>query len=448
MNCEITLDYFYCYNDVAVFPVEMIGKIPNFLKLISHFPITTVTCNHIVLARVTSTDLLTRYSYDTITNVDGMIIFNTSNKSVVYKHGPIITISILLSALIYLIEPQFTVSLKIDSWNFQEQVSFYVSFGFINPHYSDDMKSIVFVSQKRSPSQLSVLNQVTRLVTALKDTQKNSIDVIIPRSVASMIDKCLHVENEVSGCFYITRFTDKGDIVLGLNSEEISEGSSVNTSLYFKTYFSFHTHPENEFITQKAYLAWPSGPDMSIIANSFTENIPQIGHFVAGTEGLWIIKPTYELQALMNQVRDNRKCVNEIVDAISEMYTELEIGRIRKQYNPLERPYVYQQYLTRAASIKFRNLVTRMKSDHGCNFGKYIDSSLFVVSFVEWDRFNDVENNVKITFEYMPTPHIKFVDVSTTAVDQLPEEQMQIDIPHSKNESSFERMSFERAVFR
>ena len=398
---DIVLDHFFSFNDIVVCPLYMAKKIPAFeLKLKE--TVATVSDYMAFVAKVSATGLLTRYKHDSITAIQGMGIIDLENRELVQLISTDLQVlSTIVKFIQRLLLAQFTYKIKIDAVNFNDQVSFFTKHEFVDPSYDPATRSIIVISKPSMPPAV-VEESIKKILTAVR-TEKHTISVIVPHIVAEILSKSIYYLNEAMGSFIITRFLPTGEAVLGINSDDVKEGSAVHVDAELtKSPFSFHSHPEHITRTTDAFIAWPSGQDIYSIAKTLTTAYPQILHFVASPEGVWIIKPTFALQLLLKTLAklDMQKCIKDLLLAIFQKFTQLDLLRMKSTTEASSRHLATEYYISTVGKMTLKYVIP----DFDCNkniVAKFNNSALFAMDYVEWGRFFDIQN-VKVTVEYIP----------------------------------------------
>jgi hypothetical protein len=230
--------------------------------------------------------------------------------------------------------------------------------------------------------------------------------MFIPKVVATTLSKCINEINEAAGNLSIVKYVDGGMALIGLNSDNIRSGDAGSVGLPDKySPFVFHTHPDHITREFKAFISWPSGQDMMVVALSFLQYRDQLVHFVASPEGLWSIHVTPEFQKLLVHLRTNNShpCSESILNAIHKVFTQFETPRLSDTIEAIDRYNIGGQYLATTKNYKLSNLfadVPQLNQD--CKTDVSEDAQLFNVSLIKWKRFSEtVDEGVQLTFDYV-----------------------------------------------
>lgn len=397
---DTTLDHFFCYNDIVIFPSRMLPEIPSFLILLQAFPRFELNNDMAIVAKVETSGILLRESHDSVTKIHGICIIDLQRKELVYIHAESLEIqSELVKYTQHLLLSEFIAKVNIDKPDFNLQAQFFVNHGFINPEYEESTRSIKLICVPRTPESVTI--QKINKIVSLTRADRANLTVIIPRVVANVLSKTIHFMNEAAGKLVVTHFTNSGEAVLGINSDDINEGTTSDVSAPTGSLFAFHSHPDHITNEYNAFISWPSGQDILVVTQSFTTTSPNIGHFVASPEGLWIIKPSFALQALVNLLfkLGLDDCLKSLMDGIYEKYEVFDHNRSRS-ISPLDRHRAEDEYRASVAGLTVEQIIPTFP----CNIGKkFRHESLFSIEYIKWKRFSEPEN-VKITFEYIPDP--------------------------------------------
>jgi hypothetical protein len=230
--------------------------------------------------------------------------------------------------------------------------------------------------------------------------------MFIPKVVAATLSKCLREINEASGNLSIVKYIDNGAALIGLNSDNIQSGDEGSVPLPDRySPFVFHTHPDHITREFKAFISWPSGQDMMVVALSFLNFRDQLVHFVVSPEGLWSIHITTEFQKLLVSLRSSNSydCSQGILAAIHKVFTDFENPRLANTIDAIDRYNIGGRYLATTKNYKLSNLFTDVPDLNSvCRANVAEDAQLFNVSLVKWKRFSETaDNGVYLTFDYI-----------------------------------------------
>lgn len=403
---ESAIDHFYVFDNVAVFPVKSINYFPLFYKKIIDTGYNISTNNKIVFAAVISDQLITSATFDNL-QLFGCAIFNLRNKCIEYfntNSESVLIKSRLLDVIAHNIQGDIFIDMHIDNPNFDVDAIFFVKYGFIEPKA---VNNFIRLKYTKRPSTKLTLMQIRSVVTSLKYSTKVLIlNIFIPKVVANTLSKCIKEINEASGILSIVKYIENGVALIGLNSDNINSGDEGSVSLPDKySPLVFHTHPDHITREFKAFISWPSGQDMMVVALSFLQFRDQLVHFVASPEGLWSIHITPEFQKLLVQLRTKNSlfCSQNLLAAIHKVFTKFENPRLSLEIEAINRYNIGNQYLTATKNYKLSNLFADVPELHQiCKSDISQDSRLFNVSLIKWKRFSETsEEGVQLTFDYI-----------------------------------------------
>jgi hypothetical protein len=406
METEVIIDHFYVFDNIAVFPVKSaIDYFPKFQKKINDSGYDISHNHRIIFAAVTSDFLITPTIFDNL-KLYGVAIFNLQSRSVDYfkaENDSVVVKSRLLDVITHNIHGDIFIDLYTNNPNFDVDANFLVKYGFIEPVLKNKVIRLRYVKR---PSTKLTLMQIQAAVSSLKSNVL-ILNMFIPKVVASTLSKCIKEINEASGNLSIVKYLDTGVALIGLNSDNIKSGDEGTVALP-ENYspFVFHTHPDHITREFKAFISWPSGQDMMVVALSFLQYRDQLVHFVASPEGLWSIHVTTEFQKLLIQLRNKNSypCSQTMLDAIYKVFTQFETPRSALEVEAIDRYNIGGQYLSATKNYKLSNLfndVPQLNQD--CQTEVSEDAQLFNVSLIKWKRFSDnPEEGVYLTFDYVP----------------------------------------------
>jgi len=405
METSVTVDHFFAYNDVVIFPSKMLVAFPAFMTKTSAYPPFTLGEHDVIIASVQSDFPLTMQSFDSLYRIDGLAVLNSATDELTYLHShDLVVKSKLVRAITGLITRDVVFFVPIKSPDFDATTTFLVRNGFGSPVFDEQRNSIGMSWMERIPDSVT-LNSIGRIVASLMN-DRCSFTMLIPKTVAQTLGKTIHFMNEAGGLLSITRYAENGDAILGVNSDYILEGGidGVQIPIHLGP-ITFHAHPDHVTAEYKTFISWPSGQDMKMIVGSFLQDYNQLAHFVVAPEGLWILSLTYEFQLLVNTVKKFGliDCGVHLQQAIYDVFSTFDFAR-DKAVSPLERHRAESDYVTTIAGFKIGTLLglvpSLVTSCHVAN--KYQSSQIFKVAFINWDRFEDLSGQVTYTVEYAP----------------------------------------------
>jgi hypothetical protein len=398
---------FFVYDNVAVFPASVADSYPQWTMLIKRLPTTYVgnVADKVIVSCVASKQLITKDSFDSIFAVLGYAVLDltTKNLDFISAHDAKWKLTIL-NTIVTKIEPKLTVTLPIGSVDFDDSVNYFAKYGFVHPRY-DENNAIVMTYRERISTKTTI-DAVTEILTTLK-SNVHVLMVFMSKTVAQVLSKCVKFPNEVSGNLSITKYTDSGAAILGVNTDNIFMGGpgQVETPQISRP-FAFHSHPDAIIKDFNAFIAWPSGGDMAVVVSEYLRDRDQLGHFVASPEGLWVIKITPEFQNILKPLKSvsPSACTNELLAAIANVYGNYEHDRYTN-IDPLQRHNAGQTYISKVKTYKVSNLINDLPDlARSCNILLSHDATLFNVDYIKWKQFDDAAQGVMMTFAYIPDP--------------------------------------------
>jgi hypothetical protein len=405
METRVIVDHFFAYNDIVIFPSKMLTTFSTFNAKISMYPPFTLGDSDVIIASVQSDFPLTVLSIDSANSIDGLCVLNSSTDVLTYLHASDLAIkSKLVRAVTTLITRDLVCFVPVQSTDFGATTTFLVKNGFGSPVFDERKNAIALSWMERIPDSVT-LNSIAKIVASVK-TDRCSITLLIPKAVAKALVKTIGFMNEAAGALFITRYTDGGDAVLGINSDYIKEGGIAEVQVPFDVSpITFHSHPDHVTTEYKAFISWPSGQDMRVLVNFFLQDHNQLAHFVVAPEGLWIVSLTYEFQLLIKTLKKFSliQCGIDLQQAIYEVFTQFDYARSQST-SPLDRHRAEADYTTMIAGFKIGTLLglvpSLVTSCHVAN--KYEKYPLFKVAYIRWDRFEDLSTETTHTVEYAP----------------------------------------------
>jgi hypothetical protein len=407
MEVEDTLDHFHVVDNVAIFPLYLTIKLPNFSKLLreSGYDVDVTNTHIIAFAAVNSTSLITFERFDMLYPF-GMAIFDKSASCITHLSADDDSMAVtgrILDSVSHSIKGDMYLEIRTNNPNFDVHANFFVKYGFLEPTISEN-KTIRMKYTSR-PSTKQTLAQIRSLVASLK-TNVSKLKVFIPLVVADTLSKYLSEINEAAGNLEIARYMQDEVAVLGLDSDNIINGSEGDVTLPEKySPFVFHTHPDHINRKTKSFLSWPSGQDMMLVAYSYIEKKDQLMHLVPSHDGIWVIHVTTEFQKLLVLLRANnlRRCAEGILTAIRDVFVGFETPRQADVVAAIDRHTIAARYLALTKTYTLTRLVKDVPSlQEACvNFTVAEDAQLYNVSLIKWKRFSETyEKGVHLTFDY------------------------------------------------
>ena len=405
MEVEVTLDHFYVFDNVAVFPVQtVLTHFPKFYQKLLNVNYDISHNHRIIFAAVTSDNLITPANFDEL-RLFGCAVFNLRTKSIDYfivENDSTVIKTRILDVITHNIQGDIFIDLVTNNPNFDVDANYLVKYGFIEPRLVNTIVKLKYV--KHPPTKLTLM-QIRAVIASLK-ANVMVLNIFIPRVVAITLSKCIKEINEASGTLSIVKYLEGSVALIGLNSDNIQSGDegSVPPPVKYSP-LVFHTHPDHITREFKAFISWPSGHDMMIVALSFLQFRDQLAHFVASPEGLWSIHLTPEFQSLLIHLRSNNafECSQGILDAIHKVFTNFENPRSVEVIDPIDRYNIGGQYLMTIKNYKLSNLFRDVPSlQENCQTEVKQDAQLYNVSLIKWKKFSEtVDEGVYLSFDYV-----------------------------------------------
>ena len=404
MEVEVTLDHFYVFDNVAVFPVQTVLTFPKFYQRLLNVNYNISHNDRIIFAAVTSDNLITSANFDEL-HLFGCAVFNLRTKSIDYfiaENDSTVVKTRILDVITHNIQGDIFIDLVTNNPNFDVEANYLVKYGFIEPRLVNTVVKLKYV--KRPPTKLTLM-QIRAVIASLK-ANVMVLNIFIPRVVATTLSKCIKEINEASGTLSIVKYLEGSVALIGLNSDNIQSGDegSVPPPVKYSP-LVFHTHPDHITREFKAFISWPSGHDMMIVALSFLQFRDQLAHFVVSPEGLWSIHLTPEFQSLLIHLRSNNafECSQGILDAIHKVFTNFENPRSAEAIDPIDRYNIGGQYLMTIKNYKLSNLFRDVPSlQENCQTEVKQDAQLYNVSLIKWKKFSEtVDEGVYLSFDYV-----------------------------------------------
>lgn len=408
MDIEMVIDHFFVFDNIAVFPIQL--AYDSFPKFVDYINLANYDVSHvyrIVFAAVTSEHLITVQTFDNL-QLFGCAIFNLLTRNIDYFSYDNSTIvkTRLLDVITQNLQGEIYINLYIKNLNFDIDANFFIKYGFIEPQLADSYIRLKYV--KRPSKKLTMM----QIMVALSSTKFNVLilKMFIPKVVATTLSKYLNEVNEASGNLSIFKYIRDNVALLGLNSDNIITGTEGEVGLPEKySPFVFHTHPDHITREFKAFISWPSGQDMMVVALSYLEFRDQLVHFVPGPEGIWTIHITPEFQKLLVKLRTYNvyECSKSILESIFKVFTFFETPRLTEAVEAIDRYNIGYQYLATVKNYNLSRLFTDVPEiKESCKSEISEDAQLFNVSLIKWKHFSETpEEGVYLSFDYIVDIH-------------------------------------------
>lgn len=402
------LDHMYVYDNIAVFPFKFIlnfKKCMLYLQKLEYNPFIIQPDNRILFVAVNYTYMINVNTFDNcdffgfaVANIGNLFLENlTAN-----NNDNNIKIRILDVVTNFFTTNDLYTNIIIDNPNFDVDVVFLTKYGFRNPQL---INSSIILKYMRLISPEATQKLILNMVASIAE-QSNicTIKIFLPIVVANTLSKYVKYMNESSGVLSVVKYNNDGVGILGLNSNNIIEGTIDNVESPHGT-FVFHTHPDNVTTSYDAFISWPSGQDLASTVYMYLNDKDQLAHFVVSPEGIWIIHITPEFQTILLDLKKNKNidCGSEILESIRSKFTEFDNYR-NKRVNPIERHLYSDRYTSTIKNYKISNLFSDIpKVKLICNPIQELNFRLFNVNLVEWETiFNN--NGVELLFTYISDP--------------------------------------------
>ena len=400
----IVLDYLYVYDNISVFPAKFVTRFPkfsNYLKSSGYNYKVLESNNRILFVAVNSDVLITIETLDECLFF-GFAVVNTVTQSLetimAYENSKNIKIR-LLDVITRLFITDLFVRLIIENSNFDVDVVFLVKYGFGEPTLIQN--SIVVLKYIKRILPETTLRMIQEIVGSIK-TNLYTIKVFMPRVVAETLSKYVKFVNEAAGIISLVKYDENGVGILGLNSENITEGGLDVVSLPTqKAPFVFHSHPDKVTREYGAFISWPSGQDMRVVASQYLADMDQLAHFVIGPEGIWIIHLTPSFQTILQLLKtsQNIQCGQAILEAIYQTFTKFDYDR-NISIDPINRYKASDRYMSTVKHYSISNLFSDVPAAKDiCKPQLQEDARLFDVNLIKWKMFDG--GGVNLSFSYI-----------------------------------------------
>lgn len=412
MEVQTTIDHFYVFDNVAVFPVTIaLKKFGKFVAKIKSMHYDIEHNHRVVFCAVNSDRLITLEIFDSL-QIFGVAILNLQTNAVDYffvNDNSRIIQTRILDVIVHKFTDDLYIDINVFNPNFDIDAAFFTKYGFFGPVLiGNNVVRLKYL--RRVPTKVTLM-QIRSVVGNALGTNLCILNIFVPKVVAATLSKCVQFMNEASGNLSIVKYVDGIDgpiAIIGLNSDNIHEGEVG--SVYLPEQYSplvFHSHPDKVTREYNSFISWPSGQDMMVVVSYYLQNKDQLVHFVSSPEGLWTIHITSQFQKILKILKTLNKvtCGTSIMEAIHSVFTKFEYGR-SINIDPIERHNIGSQYLSATKNYKLSNLFTDVPSlQMDCKTEIVEDAQLFDVSLIKWKKFSEtVDEGVLLTFDYIPDP--------------------------------------------
>jgi hypothetical protein len=400
----VVLEYMYVYDNISVFPAKFVTRFPKFsnylISLGYDYKILTQN-NRILFVAVNSDKLITVDTFDDCTFF-GFAIVNTLTRSLetimAQENSKIIKIR-LLDVVTNLFDTDLHVQLIIDNANFDVDVVFLVKYGFGEPKLVKNSYVVLKYFKRILPeTTISVIQEIVGSIRSNLYTVK----VFMPKVVAQMLSKCVKYINEASGIISLVKYDENGIGILGLNTENITEGglAAVENPTQ-RAPFVFHSHPDKVTREYGAFISWPSGQDMKVVAQQYLADMDQLAHFVIGPEGIWVIHLTPGFQSILQILKrsENFNCGHAILEAIYQTFSKFDYDRDIST-DPIDRYKASDKYMSAVKHYRLSKLFADVPPAKDiCRPQLKEDVRLFDVNLLKWKMFDG--EGVNLSFSYI-----------------------------------------------
>jgi hypothetical protein len=368
------IDDLFCFDDLIVFPASMLKEMSSFTLALREYPLFTIhddcvpSC--VIVARV---NFAFGCINNSITFVYGMGVLNFKNYQLLYLHAiDILTMSMMIGCM------HDMVGCKIHL-----------------PKTTSKCQMYLERMSTYSNENLVGFPNMMRMVTS----------IVLQKYDADVMAKTVDFDVESAGTMYVS-YID-GQAIFHIDIDSMIRGTSqfVNES-YGNSHFKFHSHPDSVMFNNGSFIAYPSANDIRAVARTYIPQAyiptsgcyPHIGHFVSSPEGLWVIKPTYHFQCLIQQItqQELHDDIDILLDDIYLAYTPLDHKRLKNTIPVSQRHLIKHEYLDIVSNMKLKNISNYIAT----KFGLFKNSPMFSIELIEWSLFSE-SYDVEITFEHL-----------------------------------------------
>lgn len=388
---------FYVYDNIAVFQTRQVKDFPRFSQYLAA-DIGSLETNRVLFVAVSSQHYITRETFDTCSFFGFGIVDADTHllESISTNYKPVKVRILDVSTHFF---PELQIKLYIDNANFDVDVVFLVNYGFEKPALIDKFIILKYVSRVTPESTLA---RIQDIVSSMR-RDLYTIKVMIPKVVAETLSKCVKYVNEAAGVLSLVKYNEEGVAILGLNSENIFEGGLDSVAIpEQRAPFVFHSHPDKITREYNAFISWPSGQDMRVVAQQYLLDRDQLAHFVIGPEGIWVIHLTPGFQRILQELKTtgNLDCGDAILEAIYQTFTKFDYARDIST-DPIERHKVSDDYMSAVKNYRISNLFNDVPTAKQiCQPQLSEDVRLFDVNLLKWKMF-DNKLGVTLAFSYI-----------------------------------------------
>lgn len=343
---------------------------------------------------------LTQFNFDEFT-VNGYIgLDQVGDINIIEEIFKINDVAVLTNSLNVVVKV-FPNNLLLKITNFDkdliERIKIFASIGFYESNI--DMDNTLVLRYRRPVNITETIMQALKNIEAIT-TNKSTLVVLFSHTLATTLGEYGNLPHEVGGKLLISSYNSKGQAILSFNKSYLIHGRDDDT---FTTSvpdaaLSFHTHPKRLYEKLNLFTAWPSGPDMGEVVNSFLTGNNILAHFVVTNEGIWVVHVTYNFQKLLIHFRNTLSlaCKKNLIYKINNEFTTLEVNRHCHLVTPDKRCSVVKEFETVATSYTIFDLVKQLPE---CPVPTISNSLLFDTKLITWDQF---QNGVEMKFDYVP----------------------------------------------
>jgi hypothetical protein len=300
------------------------------------------------------------------------------------------------------------VEVDTSSASLMEDVKFFTSIGFGSPTVNDSNDRVVDMKQSNSVNFTSTVAAITNI--SKQQASECSIKVFFPQTLAHILSSYLSAPSEVGGklCIvrYITDPTEKDIAVLGFDTATLvtaqTGGTSINIPYDQLSPFSFHTHPDYNYPSLQCFVSWPSGDDIATLAKSYFDNKNMLAHFVASSEGIWIIHARPQFQRLLYHLKQNKPatqaCCDTLIDFIRSSFRQSHNMCRYDTVAAKDRLKARDNFIKVSKSLKISDFKNTNVETICASFIRE-DVVMFDIDLIKWKVFET--NKVTMEFSYI-----------------------------------------------
>jgi len=301
--------------------------------------------------------------------------------------------------------------IKFDNINWYEDIVLYAKMGFGAPTPNPNSKSIDLLHLG-----MTDIDPAVSILKIMNIAQSQPFlcrqKIFFSKRLARLLAKfCMEpVEYAAKLCIskYIRNINGADIGVIELNTDLIIQGNESSVPLIGNesklSYLSFHSHPDRYYADQSGYISWPSGPDMATQVTMFVTDNNILAHFVASSEGLWMVHLRPKFQKLLYDLKTDPnagKCIEYIIAFVREAFGGIEGLRYYNIVPIDKRASVRRQFIHVSKNLKMSDFKGTDLANACAPFIKE-DALLFDVDLFKWELFDS--NQVVMEFSYILDP--------------------------------------------